>query len=295
MRYFEDIVRAIEFIENHLKEDVTVQDITNPLGISSWHFQRIFHQSIGETLGSYLRRRRLSCAFEELTTANNKVIEIALDYQFGSPEAFSRAFKNEFGISPLETRKLKPKKIPMKKAALRREQISHIVNELSIQPTIRNIDPFYVVGFPASFVSPLAKRSEYMNCIAGIWEEFNRREPEISHRVAGVKVGLIEGVASARHHIHDDLMDYLASVPVTEVSKVPEGLHARLIPGGKYAVFHSTGFHEQTQFIVDYVYSTWLPQGAYQRTEGVEFTWLDYNVHPIDPQKSRVDYCIPIY
>lgn len=295
MRYFEDIVRAIDFIEDHLKENVTVQDITSPLGVSSWHFQRIFHQSIGETIGSYLRRRRLSCAFEELTTTNNKVIEIALDYQFGSPEAFSRAFKKEFEMSPLESRKLRPTKVPFKKAALHREQVRHIVNEITIQPTFRNVDPFYVVGVPASFISPLAKRSEYMKCITEIWQEFRRREPEIPHRIEGIAVGLIEGIASARHHIHDDLMDYLACIPVSAISQVPEGLQSRLIPGGKYAVFHSTGYHEQTQFIVDYVYSTWLPQTNHQRTEGMEFTWLDHSVYPLDPQKSRVDYFIPIY
>lgn len=295
MRYFEDIVRAIEFIEDHLKEDVTVQDITSVLAVSSWHFQRIFHQNIGETIGSYLRRRRLSCAFEELTTTNHKIIDIALDYQFGSPEAFSRAFKKEFEMSPLESRKSSPKKVPFKKAALLREQVNHIVNEITNQPTFRNIDPFYVVGFPASFISPLAKRSEYMKCIAGIWKEFNRREPEIPHRIEGIKVGLIEGIASSRHHIHEDLMDYLACVPVSAISQVPEGLQSRLIPGGKYAVFQSTGYHEQTQFIVDYVYSTWLPQVNHKRTEGVEFTWLDHSIHPLDPQRSRVDYFLPIY
>jgi AraC family transcriptional regulator len=295
MRYFEDIVAAIEFMENHLKEDVTVQEITKGSAISSWHFQRIFHENIGETIGSYLRRRRLSCAFEELTTSSHKVIDIALDYQFGSPEAFSRAFKKEFNLSPLESRKTNPKKVPFKKAAILREQINYVVNEVTIQPTIRTIDPFYVVGFPASFVSPLAKRSEYMKSIPGVWGEFRRRESEIPHRIEGIAVGLIEGIASARHHIHDDLMDYLACVPVSAISEVPEGLQSRLIPGGKYAVFQGTGFHEQTQFLVDYVYSTWLPQASHQRTEGVEFTWLDHSVHPLDPQRSRVDYFMPIY
>jgi AraC family transcriptional regulator len=90
------------------------------------------------------------------------------------------------------------------------------------------------------------------------------------------------------------MMDYLAATPVRQLGEIPAGFKSAHLPGGKYAVFTGRGYHEQTQFLVDYVYSTWLPQSEYQRTEGPEFTWLDHSVHPLDPIHSEVQYFLPI-
>ena len=294
MYYFEDIVAAVEFMEEHLQDDLTVADVAQSLGLSSWHFQRVFREHVGETVGSYLRRRRLACALEELKTSDRKVIDIALDYQFGSSEAFSRSFKNEFGTSPQQWRQRGGNIVPFKKPALDRTHLRYIVSELKLVPEIRDVNSFWVTGLTVSFVSPLAERAKYMEAIPQIWEDFVRRESEIPNKVGAIKIGIIEGMASPRHHIHDDLMDYLACTPVSKVGEVPAGFRSFEVPKGKYAVFKATGYHEQTQYMIDHVYSTWLPQSEYKRTEGPEFTWLDHRVHPLDSMTSEVQYFLPI-
>lgn len=294
MDHFEEIVQSVEFIEAHLQDEVTVVDVAQTVGISTWHFQRVFRQYVGETLGSYLRRRRLACALDELRSTERKVIDVALDYQFGSSEAFSRAFKAEFGLSPQQFRQSGRRIVPFKKPVLDRSLIHYIVNEMELAPAIREIEPILVVGLPVSFVSPLSQRSEYMSSIPGIWTDFVRREGQIPHKVGAIKVGVIEGMATPRHHIHDEIMDYLACTPVTQLGELGEGLRAFTIPGGKYAVFKATGYHEQTQFMIDHVYASWLPQAEYERTEGPEFTWLDHRTSPLDPLTSVVGYFLPI-
>lgn len=294
MQYFELVVRAVEFIEAHLQTDVTVADVAAVSGLSSWHFQRIFHEIVGETIGSYLRRRRLAQALEQLKSDDRKVIDIAFDYRFGSAESFSRSFKSEFGMSPQQFRTSKPKVVPFKKPELTRRQIDYLMNEIEFTPEIREIEAIQVVGLPGSCVSPLVERSRYMANIPELWKEFVRREGEIPNRIGAIKVGVIEGMFAPTHHVHDDVVDFLACTPVTKVDDVPPGFQSWRIPAGTYAIFRSTGYHEQTQYVIDHVYSTWLPKSEYERADGPEFTWLDHRTSPLDPTASIVDYYLPV-
>jgi len=294
MQYFESVVRAVEFIEAHLQSDMTVADVAAVSGLSSWHFQRIFHDVVGETIGSYLRRRRLAQALDELKGGDRKVIDIALDYRFGSPESFSRAFKTEFGFSPQQFRNAQPKVVPFKKPVLSRRQIDYLMHEIEFTPEIREVDATRVVGLPGSCVSPLVERARYMANIPELWKEFVRREPEIPHRIGAIKVGVIEGMLAPAHHIHDDMVDFLACTPVAKVDGLPPGFQSWLIPAGTYAVFHSTGYHEQTQYVIDHVYSTWLPKSDYERADGPEFIWLDHRVSPLHSTESAVAYFLPV-
>ncbi len=109
-----------------------------------------------------------------------------------------------------------------------------------------------------------------------------------------IKIGLIEGLSSGRHHVHDDLVDYLACAPIGDEKDLPEGFQLTTIPRGEYAIFKATGYHEQTQFIIDYVYSTWLPNSAHRRSDGPEFTRLDHSKQELNPLSSQVEYYLPV-
>jgi AraC family transcriptional regulator len=100
MEYTAPINRAIEYIENNLREAITITDIAIAAGYSRFHFGRLFLALVGETPAGYVRKRRLSEAARELVTSNRRIIDVALDYQFGSQEGFTRSFKRVFGLSP---------------------------------------------------------------------------------------------------------------------------------------------------------------------------------------------------
>ncbi len=164
------VSEVVEYIEQNLKNDISVNSISEITGLSIWHFQRIFHQALGETIGSYLRRRRLAMAAAELKNSNSKlkVIDLALDFQFGSPEAFSRSFKKEFGIAPLQYVKSNKILLPFKKPALDGKNIKYIVNDLNLEPKVEKVNDLYVVGVSARAASPLISRFEYLNSIEGV-------------------------------------------------------------------------------------------------------------------------------
>jgi AraC-like DNA-binding protein/GNAT superfamily N-acetyltransferase len=96
--------RAIVYFENNLTQPALVEEAAVLAGYSRYHFSRLFLTTTGMTPAAYLRKRRLSAAAYELAGSSKRILDIALDYQFQSHEAFSRSFKQEFGISPARYR-----------------------------------------------------------------------------------------------------------------------------------------------------------------------------------------------
>lgn len=94
------IEQSINYIENHLTKPTSVEDAAKVAGYSRHHFSRTFLAVTGLTPISYLRKRRVSEAARELVTTSRRILDIALDYQFGSQEAFTRSFRREFGVNP---------------------------------------------------------------------------------------------------------------------------------------------------------------------------------------------------
>lgn len=107
MDYKEKIQTSLEYIEENLSEKILLDNLAKDAFLSKYHYHRLFHEIIGETVMSYIRKRRLNEAAKELIENNSKIVDIALKYQFGSQEAFSRAFKKMFKVSPGEYRRAK--------------------------------------------------------------------------------------------------------------------------------------------------------------------------------------------
>lgn len=292
--HHELVRQTIAFIENHLQDELAVAAIAAESGLSSWHFQRLFHQLVGETIGAYVRGRRLTCSLHDLLNTQLKIIDIAFSYQFESSEAYSRAFKAEYGVSPLQFRKKPIAIVPQRKPPLDHKRLDYVLRDLKLVPEIKTIDGFTLVGLPVSLTSPLAQRAIYLDVITRVWKDFVARENLLETRLGAIKVGVIDAMVAPRQHIHDDQMTYLAATPVRTADVIPEGMVGLKIPGGTYAVFQGKGYHEQTQFLIDHVYSTWLPRSGLRRAGGPEFTWLDHTHEPLDPRRSKVEYFLPI-
>ena len=100
--YVSAINEIIEFIECNINERLQLKDLSTRAGISDFHFNRIFKTVTGITLKQYVLGRKLTKALELLRNTDKPVIEIAMDLGFDYPEVFSRAFKNQFGLSPTD-------------------------------------------------------------------------------------------------------------------------------------------------------------------------------------------------
>lgn len=93
--------RVLAYIDEHLDESLDLNTLAEVACFSPFHFHRLFSAWMGETVGDYLRRRRLEVAAMRLVAQpRTRVLNIALSVGFGSGEAFTRAFKSRFGYSP---------------------------------------------------------------------------------------------------------------------------------------------------------------------------------------------------
>lgn len=104
MDWITGIQNAINYVEDHLTEEIAYEAVARESFSSSYHFQRVFSILSGYTLGEYIRCRRLSLAGMELATGKDKVIDIAAKYGYESPDSFAKAFQKFHGITPSQAR-----------------------------------------------------------------------------------------------------------------------------------------------------------------------------------------------
>jgi AraC family transcriptional regulator len=103
--YQERILRVLTHIQEHLDEALDLEELARVACFSSFHFHRVFAAMTGETLADHVRRLRLERAAMELRSGAKQVIQVALDAGYEAHEAFTRAFKAAYGVSPAEFRR----------------------------------------------------------------------------------------------------------------------------------------------------------------------------------------------
>lgn len=104
MNYDASIKKSIEYIENNLDNKIELKELADKAFLSKYHFHRVFHSVVGEPVAEYIRKKRLKEAASELVSTDNKIVDIALKYQFSSQESFTKAFKRIYGVPPREFR-----------------------------------------------------------------------------------------------------------------------------------------------------------------------------------------------
>lgn len=104
MEWVTGIQNALNYVEDHITEDLDFETIAGESFSSLFHFQRVFSILCGYTLGEYIRNRRLSLAGAELSSGKEKVIDVAAKYGYENPDSFARAFQKFHGITPSQAR-----------------------------------------------------------------------------------------------------------------------------------------------------------------------------------------------
>ena len=102
--YRQRILKVLVHIQNHLDDALCLDDLAGVALFSPYHFHRIFRGMVGESVQAHIRRLRLERAASRLKTTDNSVLHLAFEAGFETHEAFSRAFRAMFGVSPTEFR-----------------------------------------------------------------------------------------------------------------------------------------------------------------------------------------------
>ena len=88
------------WLESHLDQPLSLDNVAQKAGYSKWHLQRMFKDVTGHAIGASIRARRLSKAAVALRLTSRPILDIALQYRFDSQQTFTRAFKKQFAQTP---------------------------------------------------------------------------------------------------------------------------------------------------------------------------------------------------
>ena len=102
---YEYLNKMITYIEDNLDDAIDLNYLSKLVNINLFILERIFMFLTNMTINEYIKKRRLSKAFEEIRNTNHKIIDIAFKYQYNSASSFNRSFKQLFNITPTECRK----------------------------------------------------------------------------------------------------------------------------------------------------------------------------------------------
>lgn len=284
MRYIEGIRTAIDYIEDNLKNSISLEDIAKMVGYSMYHFHRIFQSYVKESVSEYIRRRRLTKAACDLLYTNSRIIDIALEYQFETQESFTRAFKKMFQVTPGVYRKQQKRVLIREKQRLTGQNLLYIYGGVIMNPRIVVKDEFSVVGLTCSTTLSESK-------VPLLWEEFHTRVREIKNRVApNVMMGISE---FSMNHINEEFT-YMACVPVKDITTIPKKMVSKIIPKREYVVVTHKGKLEDLGQAFDYIYGSWLPKSGYDLEEADDFEIYDERFKGANDEESEVDIYIPI-
>jgi AraC family transcriptional regulator len=286
--YLERIQRGVDFAEAHLDEDVSLTAIARAAGLSQWHFQRIFKSITQETLKAYVRARRMAVAMDRLLTTELRVIDIAVLAGFDSQEAFARAFKQAFGISPMAYRKLGNRNLFLEKLKLDGDMLRHVLDRVSPEPELVQVRAMTLVGCRTRFFGADSDKNNIGEQLPPLWAAFLPRRSEIAHARGDVCYGVVR-----REHDDGDRLEYFAAMQVDELGALPPDMAVVEIPAATYARFEHRGRAEDIDRTVSYAYSTWLMRSGRRHTYGPDLEIYDSRYHPTD-EGSVFAYAIPV-
>jgi AraC family transcriptional regulator len=100
----ESVRKALWFAESRFRGEVSLDELSVVAGLSRYHFAHVFARATGQSAMRYTRGRRLSEAARVLANGGPDILTVALDFGYGSHEAFTRAFRDQFGVTPESVR-----------------------------------------------------------------------------------------------------------------------------------------------------------------------------------------------
>jgi AraC family transcriptional regulator len=278
------VFEAIEFAERHLGDAIAVGDMADAACYSLYHFCRTFNQIVHHSPYDYLVRRRLSESARELVETGRRVIDIALDYQFNSPEAYSRAFKRMFGLQPTQWRGQGIVDSRFLMSRLTMEHLEHRNRGDYLRPVLEQRDAIQVAGIATLVRSDGA-------IISHVWDILAQ---ELARRRRAEESGCFYGLVSYPRRWDRHGYVYMAAVEVDSLDVAASALVLKTLPPSTYARFIHKGPYRDLQLTLDYVYHTWLPRSGQRLAHPLVVE--SYGPHPWvrgDPE-SEMEIHVPV-
>ncbi|MBK4715684.1 MULTISPECIES: MDR efflux pump AcrAB transcriptional activator RobA [Tenebrionibacter/Tenebrionicola group] len=277
----------LTWLESHLDQPLSLDNVAAKAGYSKWHLQRMFKEVTGHAIGAYIRARRLSKSAVALRLTARPILDIALQYRFDSQQTFTRAFKKQFARTPALYRRSADWSAFGMRPPIRLGEFT------PPQPHFITLPETHLLGTTQSYSCTLEQISAFRNEMRiQFWHQF------LSHTstIPPVLYGLHEPRANADKDDEQEVLYTTALPPEMANSNIPN-LQPVHLEGGDYVQFNYEGPAEGLQNFVLTLYGTCMPMLNLTRRRGQDIERF-YPAHreklAEPPKEVRCEYLIPV-
>jgi AraC family transcriptional regulator len=282
--YRRRICRAVDYINEHLSENLSVAEIASAAPFSSFHFQRLFRAVLGESVGEFTRRIRLETAARRLKLVPSQDITgLAMELGFSSSQNFAKAFKKHFEATPSQYRD-QSETVPESMAAK---------NEL-----IDRIRENRGSNFEVSIVTLKPCRVAYIRHFGSyrdpdVQVAFDRLEAWA--RAREVDSGEFLGIPWDDAEITpDQKCRFDACITVADDAWFGKGVNCQTILGGKFACLRCEIANNDFERPWNLLLAHWLPDSGFQPSDGPRFERYHSDGSRDAEGKWDIEVCLPV-
>ena len=260
------IENAIWQVESNLRRPANLETIAGLCGVTPSYLTRAFALATGHSLMRYARARRLSEAARILALGVPDILGLALDTGYGSHEAFTRAFREHFGLTPESVRDGRT----TRHLELTEPLIMDASPDITLtEPLIEKRERMLLAGLIKTYAM------KDIGGIPALWEQFNAMEDGIPDVVNG-KVAYGASLSFSE----EKGCEYMAAIEVTSFEGLPREFQTATIPSGTFAIFRQPGHITLMRPTVHAIWSKWLPASGYTAEEA---PMVEYYPSTFDP------------
>ena len=277
-----ELNHVIDYIEEHLTDDLSLEVISEYAGVSDFHFRKIFYYLSGLTLSEYIKNRRLSEANKDLLQGE-KVTDVAFKYGYQSMDGFTRAFKKWSGFLPSDVTKT-----GISKSYPKLSFIITVKGGISMEFRIENKPAFNLVGVtkrvPMQFEG-------VNNEIVKLAMSITDKQKEEMHSLQNIEPCEIVNAsydADANFLKEEGDLTHLIGILTTE-NQVSDLLKKVPVKACTWAIFPNKGpFPSTLQNTMAKIYSEWFPSSDYEVINVPSFSFTKMDKHKKDYAYSEV-------
>ncbi|MCS3603337.1 AraC family transcriptional activator of mar-sox-rob regulon [Buttiauxella sp. BIGb0471] len=277
----------LTWLEGHLDQPLSLDNVAAKAGYSKWHLQRMFKDVTGHAIGAYIRARRLSKSAVALRLTARPILDIALQYRFDSQQTFTRAFKKQFTQTPALYRRSPDWSAFGMRPPLRLDEYALPQAQFVTLPEI------HLVGVTQSYSCTLEQISDFRNEMRiQFWTQFLGNSPTLPR----VLYGLHEPRPSIERDDEQEVFYTTALAPELANGFLPDSHPVRL-EGGDYVQFDYEGPGTGLQEFILTIYGTCMPSLNLTRRKGqdIERFFPQEEARVQDrPMQIRCEYLIPV-
>lgn len=254
MEWLARLNSAVNYIEEHLTDEVDLDKLSQIACCSAFHFQRMFSYLAEVPLSEYIRRRKMTRAAIDLQNSNEKVIDIALKYGYDSPTAFNRAFQSVHGIAPSIA---KQSGIVLKAFLPICFQIS-IRGETEMNYRIEKKEAFKIVGVKAHYTINI---EDNLVNVPMFWH--STAQSGVIPTICACLDREPNGILGVSTCMNGKDFDYYIAVATNK--ETPSGLVEYMVPACTWAIFECVGaIPTALQNLQKRIITEWLPTSGYE-------------------------------